>query len=258
MDEGFDAVRAFAQAHPVLYAATLGLDKGPRVHPAELCIAEEDAFWFAVPKCERFYAELSLSPWVQLCVCDGESGTVLHMEGTVRFSEDPEVISRCLEANRRLRDRWGGEPSMLIAWFLQDGICRLLPGGGGDEQVFPLGTPANALLGIRFRKKKELRDRLAAILLEREAQGGTPQGEARRLQQLYDGALLYFVETAKALWPRMDIRPIERSALFETYDEREKFVDLAKRAIGNAVIDKPEDLTCWLSKETLGSLADKG
>ena len=56
----------------------------------------------------------------------------------------------------------------------------------------------------------------------------------------------------------MDIRPIERSALFETYDEREKFVDLAKRAIGNAVVDKPEDRTCWLSKETLGSLADKG
>ena len=49
----------------------------------------------------------------------------------------------------------------------------------------------------------------------------------------------------------MDIRPIERAAVFETYDEREKYTALAAGIIGNAVIDKPEDLTYWLNLETL-------
>lgn len=52
----------------------------------------------------------------------------------------------------------------------------------------------------------------------------------------------------------MDIGPIERSALFETYDEREQFTGLAKRLIGNQMIRQPEDLTYWLNKETLAGL----
>ena len=71
------------------------------------------------------------------------------------------------------------------------------------------------------------------------------------LQKLYDGAVLYVAETAKGLWPRMDIRPIERSLLYETYDERERYVNRAREILGNTVIDKPEDLTWWLNKETL-------
>ena len=53
-------------------------------------------------------------------------------------------------------------------------------------------------------------------------------------------------EAAKALWPRMDVRPVERAAVYETYDEREKYTSLASSKIGNAVIDKPEDITYWL------------
>ena len=52
----------------------------------------------------------------------------------------------------------------------------------------------------------------------------------------------------------MDIRPIERAAVFETWDEREKYTKLAARLIGNAVIDKPEDLTFWLDAERLAAL----
>ena len=57
----------------------------------------------------------------------------------------------------------------------------------------------------------------------------------------------------------MDIRPIERAAVFETYDERERFTSLAASLIGNAKIDKPEDVTYWLNRETLDALAaDRG
>ena len=52
----------------------------------------------------------------------------------------------------------------------------------------------------------------------------------------------------------MDIRPIERAAVFETWDQREHYTKLAAALIGNAVIDKPEDLSYWLNPETLKEL----
>ena len=87
---------------------------------------------------------------------------------------------------------------------------------------------------------------------------GTGSGTAEReappdeeTAKLYDGALFVFAEAAKALWPRMDIRPLERAAVFETWDEREKYTALAARLIGNAVISSPEAITYWLNPETL-------
>ena len=74
--------------------------------------------------------------------------------------------------------------------------------------------------------------------------------EAVRRQKIYDGTLLYLAEKAKEVWPRMDIQPAERSVLFETYDEREEYVALARKRLGNAYIDKPEDFTYWLSEST--------
>ena len=76
--------------------------------------------------------------------------------------------------------------------------------------------------------------------------------------KLYDGALFVFAEAAKALWPRMDIQSIERAAVFETWDEREKYTALAARIIGNAVISYPEDITYWLNPETLKELREHG
>ena len=54
-------------------------------------------------------------------------------------------------------------------------------------------------------------------------------------------------EKAKELWPRLDVQPAERSVLFETYDEREEYMRLARKRLGNAQIEKPEDFTYWLS-----------
>ena len=107
------------------------------------------------------------------------------------------------------------------------------------------------LTGITVKKKTELRDRIAKVLERREAE---PPALPEETAKLYDGALFLFAEAAKALWPRMDIRPIERAAVFETWDEREKYTKLAARIIGNAVIDKPEDLTYFLDPERLAEL----
>ena len=252
MHEINEAVTAFLKKQPLLYAAVTGPDKRPQVHPAELCFESEGALYFAAAKCEAFYAALSLSPAVRLCACDAEGGTVMYLSGKAVFTEEPDIISRCLEEGRLIRTAWGHEPGMVIAWFLKDAVCELVRLKDGSRQVFELGTPDSVLTGIRIKKNKELRDRLTAIMEERERTAPETEGEEKRfLQKLYDGAVLYFAETAKELWPRMDIRPIERSALFDTYDERERFTELAKKLIGNAEIGKPEDMTYWLNRETL-------
>ena len=108
-------------------------------------------------------------------------------------------------------------------------------------------------MGITIRKKTELRDRLARILERREAE---PPAVIDETAKLYDGALFLFAEAAKALWPRMDVRPIERAAVFETWDQREHYTKLAAELVGNAVIDKPEDFSYWLNPETLKTLLE--
>ncbi|MBR0086966.1 MAG: pyridoxamine 5'-phosphate oxidase family protein [Lachnospiraceae bacterium] len=264
-------VRAVLQKHPVLFAGTMGLDKKPQVRAAQFCYEEDGSFYFAAAKSERFYAELSLQPIASFGVFDEENGRVMLLRGEAVFTEDAEIISRCLKSCPFLKEKWGSQPEMLIAWFLKKASVEFTSPAGGEPVKYELGTPEGALTGIEMKKDKEIRDRLITIMARREAESspqetaaeGASAGqntdidteqlseEALFLQKLYDGAVLYFAETAKTLWPRMDISPIERSLLYETYDEREKFTGLARKLIGNAVIDKPEDLTYWLNKETL-------
>ncbi len=251
-EEGFEKVKQFLQDHPVLYAAVTGFDKRPDVHPAEFCFEEEEAFYFAVPKSGMFYGELSMDPLAVLCVLDSRTGTLFRMKGEAVFTEEESIIEKCMQGNASLREKWGDEPRMLIAWFFRDAVCEFISEEDGEKESIELGTPENALIGITMKKDKELRDRLSSILEERESAGVATEDLA--LQKLYDGALMYFAETAKKLWPRMDIRPIERSAVFETYDEREQYTNLAKKLIGNTTIDQPEDLTHWLNRETLQEL----
>ena len=51
--------------------------------------------------------------------------------------------------------------------------------------------------------------------------------------------------------PQRNCGPVwlERAAVFETYDEREKYTAAAAALIGNAEIDSPEDITYWLDPE---------
>ena len=67
-----------------------------------------------------------------------------------------------------------------------------------------------------------------------------------------EGAVFYFAAPKCGkyygeIWPGTDVQPVERSILFETYDERGEYTGLARKRLGNARIDKPEDLTHWLS-----------
>ncbi|MBP5294205.1 MAG: hypothetical protein J6Y95_00630, partial [Lachnospiraceae bacterium] len=116
-DNGLERVRSFLKREPVLIAGTMGFDKKPQLHKTELCFEEDGAFWFAAAKCESFYGELSLFPALTLCAYDREEKTFLRLKGQAVFSEEESVIERCLQASSSLRERWGNEPGMLIAYF---------------------------------------------------------------------------------------------------------------------------------------------
>ena len=252
------AARELLARRPRLYAAVIGLDGRPAARPVVFRFEEGGALCFACAKCERFYGELSQNPELALCVTDPESGLILRLNGRAHFSEEPQLMDRLFSECPDLAARYGDNRKMLTAYFLTgaEGVFEA-EDPGVPPLSFSLGDPAGVLVGIRMKKDKEIRDRLAKLLARREEEGedGLP-GDAR-LAKLYDGALLYFAETAKELWPRMDIQPIERAARFETWDEREAFTSLAKRLIGNASVDKPEDLTYWLNPETLAALLEE-
>ena len=236
---------------PVL-AGTVGLDGRPQIRPVPFLFAQNDALYFLTAKNRRLYAELCKTPYIQLHAYDRRTETGLRVAGKVCFTEDESLLERCVRQRPELLETMGGERKALIAFFLLDAKAELT--GGFDETAqteLRLPDPSGVLVGITIRKKTELRDRISRILERREAEPFSAPDEAVKL---YDGALFLFAEAAKALWPRMDIRPIERAAVFETWDEREKYTKLAAELIGNAVIDKPEDLTYWLNPETLAEL----
>ena len=247
MTENRNRIADFLKKNPVLIAGTMGLDKKPQLHRVELCHEEEGAFYFAAAKCESYYGEISLYPYLTLCAYDPEKSVFLRLKGQVVFSEEEDMIARCLRESPALSKRWGNDPDMLIAYFLKDVTAEFLYDDGNREEI-SLGTPENALVGITIKKDKELRDRLSRIMERRETETPEPgDEESLRSQKIFDGMLLVFAEKAKELWPRLDVQPAERSVLFETYDEREEYMRLARKRLGNARIEKPEDFTYWLS-----------
>ena len=244
-----DAARALSACSPI-FAGTVGLDGRPRIGTAELACAEGGALYFLTLKCEMFYAELCKTPYIQLLVRRG--GETLRISGKVCFTQDADILVRCIKARPDMLEGAAGNRDMLIAFFLLGAEAELETGGEKREFIIP--DPEGVLIGVTIKKKNELRDRLSSILERREAE---PPEEYGGAEKLLDGALFVFAEAAKALWPRMDIRPIERAAMFGTWDEREKYTALAARLIGNAVISSPEDMTYWLSEETLAELAER-
>ena len=240
-----------ARSFPVLAAAE-GLNGRPEIRPVTFLFAEDGALYFLTAKNRRFYAELCRKPHICLTAFDRESEVFLRISGKACFSEEEPVLDRAVRERPELLQAFGGEPKTLIAFFLLEAKAELLAGLDEIPQAeFFLPDPSGVLTGITIKKNTELRDRIAKILEHREAE---PPALPDETAKLYDGALFLFAEAAKALWPRMDIRPIERAAVFGTWDEREKYTKLAARLIGNAVIDKPEDLTYFLDPERLAEL----
>ena len=247
MPDSIEKIKLILKKKPVLIAGTMGFDKRPQLHKAEICFEEDGVFYFAVPKCESYYGEISTFPELVLCAYDPKEQLLLRLKGKAVFTEEEDVVRRCLAGSSSLQKTWGKDPGMLIAYFLKDLTAELLYDDGTREEAV-LGTPENAIVGITIKKDKEIRDRLVRLMERREAEKPQYADEkALRLQKTYDGTLLYIAEKAKELWPRMDIQPMERSILFETYDEREEYTGLARKRLGNTRIDKPEDLTYWLS-----------
>ena len=238
-----------------LAAATIGLDGLPQVRPVELAFERDGALYFLTRKCLRFYGELSQTPFIQIMAFDPETKTEVRVSGKAVFTEDEEVLERGVNALPHALDEAGGEMKMLIAFFLTGMRAELAsPCAGIASAELELPEPDGVLIGITIKKKPELRDRIVRVLERREEE---PPEQEPELLKLYDGALFVFAEAAKAIWPRMNVQPIERAACFETWDEREKYTRLAARLIGNAVIDSPEDVTYWLNPETLKGLKER-
>lgn len=246
------AITELLERSAPVYAATVGLDGRPQLRPVCFLFQQDGALYFLTAKSRRLYAELCKSPNIQLCVSDHETETCLRISGKVCFTEDPDLILRCIRERPAVAAAMGGDQKALIVFFLMG--VRVEQSASYEEaplEAWTLPDPSGVPVGITIKKKTELRDRLARILERREAE---PPAAADELTKLCDGALFLFAEAAKALWPRMDIRPIERAAVFETWDQREHYTKLAAALIGNAVIDKPEDLSYWLNPETLKEL----
>ena len=251
MPDTAEKVRRFLKKNPVLIAGTLGFDKKPQLHKAEICYEEDGCFYFAAAKCESYYGEISINPSLVLSGYDAEEGVLLRLKGQVIFSEEESIISRCLAGSPALRKAWGKDPGMLTAYYLKDLAAELIYDDGRREEAV-LGLPENILTGISVKKDKEIKERLARLIERREHERGElKEGEALIRQKIYDGTLLYLAEKAKEVWPRLNILPAEQSAVFETYDEREIYTGQARKRLGNARIEKPEDLTYWLSDESL-------
>ncbi len=224
-----------------VYAATVGLDNRPQVRPAWFAYERGGALYFLTLKSSRMYAELSKTPYVQFCVPGGEAFETFRLSGKAVFTEDEALTELAASSCPQVLQKAGGDMKFLIVFFLTGASAMIET--QEDAISFKLPDSKEAPVGIKIKKKTELRDRLARVFERRESD--PPAADSADLKK-YDGALLVFAEAAKALWPRMDVRPVERAAVFETYDEREKYTSLASSKIGNAVIDKPEDITYWL------------
>ena len=277
-ENGLEVVTKIFDRFPLQYAATIGLDEKPQVRPIEFKFEKDGMLYFDAAKCYRSYAELSKTPYLQICVCDDETNTYLRVSGKAVFCEDEDIIEMCFANSPLLTKQFGDDKKMIIAYFLTDVEAELASFTEGiPARKYILENSKDAPVGITIKKNTELRDRLLKLLEAREAEGNTATemhtenadkdttdgvdknttesvNNALFTQKLYDGALFLAAEKAKELWPRMDIRPIERAAIYETYDEREKFTNLAKKLLGNVVFDKPEDFTYYLNKETLMTL----
>ena len=180
LKEEAGAVAALLTEAPVLMIGTRGLDKQPAVRPILPPLEQGGALWFAAAKNTRLYAELSLAPACQLCVQDPESGYSFRLSGKASFSEEPEILDRCLAESPRLRELYAQEPALLLPFCLTGMHAEFDDAAGFPVRSFLLPDADGLLTGPVLLKKTELRDRLLRILEEREAEGDPPLNEEER------------------------------------------------------------------------------
>lgn len=268
LDDGMAVTAAILKDAESLYVSNIDLEGKPQIRKIGGGFYDSGAFWFGTAKCEHFYAEISQNPWI--CIYVEDRSFTYTLSGKVCFCEDAEKVRASFRADKRLFEKYETQPEMIIPFFLTEAKGMLTIEAEGIspnndtfetknviQKYYDLPVGDEAPVGMTIKKKTELRDRLLRILQRREDEGGDTSEEGIFMQKLYDGALLAAAECAKKLWARMDVQQIERAVLYETYDERERFVLLAKKLIGNAVIAEPEDFTWYLNKETIADLYRK-
>ena len=234
------------------FLGTIGLSGRPQIRPGHFLFEQEGALYFITVKSSLLYGELSKKPYVQSCIYDPETKTLCRISGKACFTEDTKILERSLQTLPDIGEALDGK-EFRIAYYLTEGQLELTSQSAEIPDLkLALPDPSGIITGIHIKKITELRDRLTRIFIRREE---NPPVQDPKTLRLYDGALFVFAEAAKALWPRMDIQPVERAAVFETWDEREKYMKKAAALIGNTNIQKPEDLTYWLDPETLKELS---
>ena len=218
-----------------------GLDKKPWIYPLGRSSEINGTFYWLADKSTQLYGALSINPDCQIYLeeCDG---TLVRLSGKALFSEDEKIISECLKGDKEK------DPAYQIAFCLKD--ARLTLEKDGVTASYAIKLSGDVITGIVMKKDREIRDRLAKIIEQRAVEVFPDQ----QLQKFYDGIMLVFAEKAKQLWPSFNMMPLENALIYETYDEREKYRSQAVATLGNISIKQVEDLSYYLSKDTLSSL----
>ncbi len=98
------ALTAVLPEENALYAGTVGLDGRPQVRRFSFAFEKGGALYFLMLKSERMYAELSKTPYLQICRYDAQADVLTRLSGKAVFTEDSAVIEgRPRRSSRTLR-----------------------------------------------------------------------------------------------------------------------------------------------------------
>lgn len=119
-DDGLSVVADVFERFPLQYATTLGKDGNPQIRPIEFKFAEDGVLYFDTVVFYASYAEMLAHLYIQLCVCDQETMTYVHLGGKVNFAKDEAIINRCFEESPVLTSQFGNMREFVIGYCLTE------------------------------------------------------------------------------------------------------------------------------------------
>ena len=117
-DDGLSVAVAIFNRFPLQYGTTLGLNGNPQIRPIEFKFEEDGVLYFDTVIFYTSYKEMQAHPYIQICVCDQETMTYIRLGGTVNFTDDPDIISRCFDASPVLTSQFGEQREYVVAYYL--------------------------------------------------------------------------------------------------------------------------------------------
>lgn len=242
LKDGHQVAKEVFDSCDSLLAGLKGLDKKPWIYPLDKPTEIGGTYYWLCDKSTMLYGALSINPDVQFYLQDKE-GIIFRLTGKAQFTEDEMIIKAALKKGLALEYQ--------IAFWLKD--ARITISENTESKSWLLKPADGTYTGISLKKDKEIRDRMARVIEERAQK----QVKDNQLQKEIDGALLLFGEAVKKLWPSFNLMPLESSLLYETYDERESYRNKAAALLGNVSIKQPEDISYYLSEDTVRELFKK-